>query len=174
MYFEWTLLKLHIKRYASLIPGILLETLLFLLVVLGIGVFAAKVLYQDKAIGEIKVGVVAQEDEKTELLLTFVESMDSMKGTVSFTLLTQEEAGAQLKSGEIYAAVIMPEGLVEGILSGQNIPARILIGNSRGKAETEVFIQLSSAGANLLTTAQAGIFAERWKVQIGSANRRII
>lgn len=159
MYFGWTLLKLHSKRYFKLVPAIFLETLLFAVIVLGIGVCASKALYQGKAIGEIRIGVVAPENEMTDLLLNFVESMDSMKDTVSFRLLSQEEAREQLKSGEIYGAVIIPDGLVEGILSGENVPARILIGNSHGRAETEVFVQLAGAGSSLLTTAQAGIYA---------------
>lgn len=159
MYFRWTLFKLHGKRYIRLVPTILLETLLFALIVLGIGAYASKALYGEKTIGEIRVGVVASENEMTELLLSFVESMDSMKDTVSFTLLSGEQARSQLKGGDIYAAVILPDGLVEGILSGENIPARILLGNSRGRVETEVFVQLAGAGARLLTTAQAGIYA---------------
>lgn len=153
------MLKLHSKRYLKLAPAIFLETLLFAVIVSGIGICASKILYQDKAIGEIRIGVVAPEDEMTDLLLTFVESMDSMKDTVSFRLLSREEASKQLKSGEIYGAVIIPEGLVDGILSGENVPARILIGNSHGRAETEVFVQLARAGSKLLTTAQAGIYA---------------
>ena len=159
MYFGWTLLKLHSKRYLKLVPAIFLETLLFAVVVLGIGFCASKTLYQGKATSEIRIGVVAPENEMTELLLNFVESMDSMKDTVSFRLLSQEEAREQLKNGEIYGAVIIPDGLLEGILSGENIPARILIGNSHGRVETEVFVQLAGAGSKLLTTAQAGIYA---------------
>lgn len=160
MYCRLILFQLEIKRFMKMIPLILAETLLFAIIMSGVGIYAAKAVYSDKAIGEIKIGIAAQgRDSLTKMLIKFVQSMDSMKDTVSMELMTEEEARARMETGEIYGAVVIPEGMVDSILSGENIPASILLDRSFSQAETDVFAQLASAGAKLLTTAQAGIYA---------------
>lgn len=160
MYCRWIFFRLKIKKFIRILPIILLETILFALILLGIGAYATKAVYGEKAVKEIGVGIVAEgEDQMADMLVRLVGAMDSIKDTVSLEMLSMEEAQARLKEGEIYAAVVLPEGLVDGIISGENIPAKILTGSAYSKIETEVFTQLSRAGASLLTTAQAGIYA---------------
>ncbi len=160
MYCRWCFFKLNVKKFIGILPAIVLETFLFGLVLLGIGACAAKAVYGEKAVKEIRVGVVAAgEDSTADMLVRFVGSMDSIKDTVSFSLLSEEEARRKLDEGEIYAAVLLPEGLIDSILSGENIPASILLDASHSEMETMVFAELSNAGARLLTTAQAGIYA---------------
>lgn len=160
MYCRWTLFRLEMKRLISMLPSILLETLLFGLIISGVGIYAAKSLYGDKAVGEIKVGIVADsEDRMTGMLVRFVQSMDSLKDSASFVILPEEEAVRQVKEGEIYAAVMVPEGIVDSVISGENLPVTIQLGNSYSRMETEVFAQLTRSGAQLLSVAQAGIYA---------------
>lgn len=160
MYCRWIFFWLKVKSFIKLLPAVVLETLLFGLILLGVGVYASKAVYGEKAIGEIRVAIVSEDEDKmTDMLLKFVESMDSVKDTVSFVRLTQEEARQSIEQEEVYAAVIIPEGMVDSIISGENIPVKILLGSAYSRAETEVFVQLTKAGAKLLTTAQAGIYA---------------
>lgn len=160
MYCRWTFFRLKIKNFIKLLPVILLETILFVLILLCVGAYATKAVYGEKAVREIRVGIVAEdEDRMAGMLVRLVGAMDSIKDTVSLEMMSMEEAEDGLKEGEIYAAVILPEGLVDSIISGENIPAKILTGSAYGKIETQVFTQLSRAGASLLTTAQAGIYA---------------
>lgn len=160
MYCRWMLFRSKIKEFVRILPVILLETILFALILVGVGVYASRAIYGDKAIKEIKVGIVAEgEDQITDMLVKFVGGMDSFKDTVSLEVMSRKEAEDALKGGEIYGAVIVPEGIVDSILSGENIPAKILTGSAYSKIETEVFTQLSRAGASLLATAQAGIYA---------------
>ncbi len=148
------------KKFIKLLPAIVLETLLFGLVLLAVGAYASKAVYGEKAIGEIRVGIVSEgEDKMTGMLLKFVESMDSVKDTVSFVRLTNEEARQGIREEEIYAAVIIPEGMADSILSGENTPVKILLGSAYSRVETDIFVQFTKAGAKLLTTAQAGIYA---------------
>lgn len=151
---------MKMKKFIKLVPAIVLETLLFGLILLAVGAYASKAVYGEKAIGEIKVGIVSEEEDKmTGMLLKFVESMDSVKDTVSFVRLTEEEARQGIREEEIYAAVMIPEGMVDSIISGENTPVKILLGSAYSRAETDVFVQFTKAGAKLLTTAQAGIYA---------------
>lgn len=160
MYCRWTFFRLKIKKIIRILPVILLETILFVLILLGVGAYATKAVYGEKAVREISVGIVAEdEDRMAGMLVRLVGAMDSIKDTASLEMMSMEEAEDGLKEGEIYAAVVLPEGLVDSIISGENIPAKILTGSAYSKIETQVFTQLSRAGASLLTTAQAGIYA---------------
>ena len=152
---------LNIKKFIRMLPTIVLETLLFGLILLGIGAYATKAIYGEKVVNEIRVGVVAKgEDRTADMLVRFIGSMDSIRDTIFFTLLSSEqEAREKLAAGEIYAAILVPEGIIDSVLSGENIPATILLDNSYSEMETAVFEEFTRAGARLLTTAQAGIYA---------------
>lgn len=160
MYCRLMLFKMELKRFVGMLPLVLIETLLLGFIAAGVGVYASRAVYADKAVGEIRAGVVAEHEEPmTKMLIQFVQSMDSLKDRVSLELLSEEEARKKLESGELYGAVVIPEGMVDSILSGENLPASILFGSGYNQAETLVFAQLAQAGAKLLTTAQAGIYA---------------
>lgn len=161
MYCRWIFFLLNIKKFIKILPTILLETLLFGLILLGVGAYATKAIYGEKVINEIQVGVAAEgKDRAADMLVRFVGSMDSIKDTISFSLLSSDkEAREKLETGEIYAAILVPEGIIDSVLSGENIPATILLDNSYSEMETAVFEEFTRAGARLLTAAQAGIYA---------------
>ena len=155
-----TFFRLEMKRYAKAVPIVFLESILFGIMILVFGIFASKYVYGEQAIGKIKVGIVSIEDEKLSgMLVDFVSSMDSMKESCSFEMMDEAAAYEGLKNGSIYAAVILPEGLIDGIMNGQNIPAKVVFGTSHSRMETDVFSELAKAGGRLLATAQAGIYA---------------
>lgn len=156
----WTFFRLELKRYGKMIPGMLLGSLLFAALILCFGLFAVRYVYGNQVIGNIKVGVVSLEDEKvSKMLVKFVSSMDSMEEICSFELMEEDTARKGLTDGSIYAAVILPEGMMDSIMDGRNIPARVLFSTAYSRMETEVFKELAGAGSRLLTTAQAGIYA---------------
>lgn len=160
MYGRRMLFWFEIKKYIMMLPVILAETVLAGALLFGIVFCASKAVYGEKAVGEIRVGIVTCEDDSlTEMLIRFVASMDSIKDTVSFVRLSGEEAGKELSGGGLSAAVLVPEGIVDSVNSGENTPATILLAGGYSKAETEVFRQFADAGARLLTVAQAGIYA---------------
>lgn len=160
MYGRLTLFRLELKKFAGMLPVILAETILVGLVLFGIGFCASRAVYGERAVGEIKVGIVTQgEDNLTEMLIRFVESMDSIKDTVSFVRLSESEARKELSAGGLSAAILVPEGIVDSVNSGENLPATILLADDYSQAETEVFARFAEAGAKLLTVAQAGIYA---------------
>ena len=160
MYAGWMLFRLEIKKFIAMLPVILAETVLTGLILLGIGFCASKAVYGEKAVDEIRVGIVTYgEDSLTEMLIGFVESMDSVKDTASFVRLSEEKAREELAAGELAAAILVPEGIVDSVNSGENIPATILLADDYSRVETEVFAQFTKTGAKLLTVAQAGIYA---------------
>lgn len=151
--FEW-------KQYIKMIPLVLMQSILFGIIILSLGVYASQAVYGETVIGQIRVGIVSEEENRlSEMLTGFVQSMESVKDNCSFQLMTREEAESSLEQGEIYAAIMVPKGMLQGILNGNNIPAEILINHSFSQMEAEVFMELTEAGSRLLGTAQAGIYA---------------
>lgn len=152
--------KLEWKQYMKVIPPVLMQSILFGIMILALGAYASKAVYGETVIGQIKVGIVSEENNSlSEMLTGFVQSMESVKDNCTFQLMTREEAESSLEQGDIYAAILIPRGMLEGILSGNNIPAGVLINHSFSQMEAEVFMELTEAGGRLLGTAQAGIYA---------------
>lgn len=152
--------KLQCKKYSKILPLILAESFLFALLILLTGFAAVKMLGQGSSFAGIKVGVVSQEEESmTGLLISFVEGMDSFEENCSFVRMEEQEAYEALEAGELYAAVILPEGILEGILNGTNIPARVVLSRACSELETAVFEEVAGAGGRMLSVAQAGIYA---------------
>lgn len=155
-----TFFRLEFKRYAKAVPLVFLESILFGILLLVFGMFASKYMYDGQAVGKIKVGIVSMGEEKLSgMLVDFVSSMDSVKESCSFEMMDEAAAYEALKNGSIYAAVILPEGLIDGIMNGQNIPAKVVFAASHSRMETGVFRELAEAGGRLLSAAQAGIYA---------------
>lgn len=156
----WILFRMECKKYKKAVPSLLLESLLFALLLILFGYVATKAVYGEKAIGEIRIGVVSMEEDRlSHLLVDFAGSMDSMEGICRLERMSSREAMEALAGGSIYAAVFLPEGIVESILNGENLPVKAVFSNRYSKMETEVFRQLAEAGTGLLQTAQAGIYA---------------
>ena len=152
--------KLQGKKYIKMIPVILLESCLFAVLLFLFGSFASKAIYGDLKVREIKVGIVSEEDSAmTRMLVGFVESMDSFQGSCQFSLMEETEAERALEQGEIYAAIYLPAGVLESILNGENLPAKIVFGHAGSQMETAVFREVAGAGNRLLSVAQAGIYA---------------
>ena len=87
---------------------------------------ASKMLYGDKALGKIIVGVVVPENDRlSEMAMNMVASLDSVGSLCEFTYTDKEEGTKLLGRGEIFALMELPPGLLEGSIDGSNIPVTI-------------------------------------------------
>lgn len=120
---------------------------------------ASKMLYGDKALGKIIVGVVVPENDRlSEMAMNMVASLDSVGSLCEFTYTDKEEGMKLLERGEIFALMELPPGLLEGIIDGSNIPVTITFPENSG-LEAAVFKELTQAGTSILGTAQAAIYS---------------
>lgn len=164
--------RLQMKKFIKKIPAIVLESLVFLLLLLVFGKYATEALYENEAVRKMKIGVVSGEDtQMTSLLLSFVETMESFEESILFEQMEETQAKEAVKEGEIYAAVFLQEGVLEGILNGTNTPAKIVLGHAYSRMETAVFEEVAEAGSRLLSVAQAGIYAaDEFCINTGAAD----
>lgn len=151
---------LQCKKYGKLLPAILGKSLIFAAVMGMFAVVAVKMLSAESAFSEITVAVVSEEDDSvTDMLVGFVGAMDSFEESVSFERMSEEQAGKALEKREVYAAIYLPAGVLEGILNGNNIPAKVVLSRAGSEMETAVFEAVAKAGGRMLSIAQAGIYA---------------
>ena len=120
---------------------------------------ASRALYGERALSGVQVGVVMpQEDRLARLALNLISSLDSVGSLCHFTQVEKEEGLSLLKGGGIAALLEIPPDVVEGILDGSNVPVTVTFAENAG-LEAAVFRELTEAGASLLTTSQAAIYA---------------
>jgi hypothetical protein len=123
----------------------------------------------DAQTAKLKVGYVADDNMITNLALSYVEDMESVKSICSIEKAESENKGLeQLENGELSALVVLPENVIDEINSGRNahgklyLPAKdtdIDTGSGLGNVAVMLFEELSHAGMGMLGTAQAEIYA---------------
>lgn len=152
-------LRLELKRTIKSIPYFLAGAIVLVLLAGTIAFSASKMLYGSQVIGKIKVGVVLPEDDKlATMALSMVSSLDSVESLCEFQYVKEKEGTELLKKGAVFALLKVPEGMVQSIMDGTNTPATVIFSKNAG-LEASVFKELTTAGASILATSQAGIYA---------------
>ena len=150
--------RLELKRTLLLMPAMLLEAGILLVVLGAIAFGVGKLLYQDDAIVQINVAIIEEEENPlTELAVNYVQGMESISKSCKFSIVTREEGFSMLENGEAAAVIYLPEGMIEGILNGNNVPAQIFLPEDAG-IESALLKELADAGIQMLRVAQAEIY----------------
>lgn len=149
---------LQIKSAIFLLPKLCLTICCSLLFAFGIYHAGKEFLSQPDDI-KLPVALVLPEDDTyAGLAFSFIERMDSIRSVCSFTRTDKETALSMLKSGDVYAVILIPDSFVEHILNGTNSAATLLFPR-KDSLESILFSTLADAGASTLSTAQSGIYA---------------
>lgn len=153
-----TILKTEMKRALKSIPYFLTGAVVLAVLAGTIAFSANKMLYGSRAVGNIQVGVaIPEEDRGAKWMMSMVSSLDSVSSLCEFVYLDEEEGRRQMKQGEIYALMLIPDQLLKGIMNGTNEPVTIVFPERAG-LEAAVFRELTDAGTEILKTAQAAIY----------------
>lgn len=152
-------LQLELKRTLKSIPAFLAGAAVLAVLTGTVAFSAAKALYGKKAVDTIAVGVVMpEEDRLARLAVDMVSSLDSVGSLCEFTYVEADAGRRKLKNGEILALMEIPEGLVESIMDGENLPVIIYFPEHAG-LEASVLRELTGAATSMLRVAQSGIYA---------------
>ena len=160
------------KRAAVMLPSILKRAVLLAMACLataGVIVFCAGVL-QEHGDEEyrLKVGYTTEENQITALAVAYVQSMESIKSLCNLEAVTEQEGMQLLQDGELSALIVLPDDVINEILSGRNTPAALYLpekrdiavsGGGLGAVSGMLFEELATAGIGMLGTAQAEIYA---------------
>ena len=149
---------LELKRTFLLMPAMLLEAGMLLIILSTIAFGVGKLLYQDSSIVQINVAIVEEEENPlTELAVNYVQGMESISKSCQFTVVAKEEGFSMLEDGKAAAVIYLPEGMMEGILNGNNVPAQVFFPEDAG-IESALLKELADAGIQMLRVAQAEIY----------------
>lgn len=131
-----------------------------LAVILGTIAFSAgKILYGDAVIGRVNIGVVLPEQDTLAVTaVRMLTSLESVKSVCDFHYLDETDGRKQMQDGKLHALMLVPDGFVEDIMTGENTPITIVLPNHPGM-EGMVFKELADAGARTLGVAQGSIYA---------------
>lgn len=150
--------KLELKRTFLLMPAMLLEAGILLIILCTIAFGVGKLLYKDSSIVQIDVAIIEEEENPlTELAVNYVQGMESISKSCKFTIVTKEEGFSMLEDGKAAAVIYLPEGMIEGILNGNNVPAQVFFPEDAG-IESALLKELADAGIQMLRVAQAEIY----------------
>ncbi len=150
--------KLELKRTFLLMPAMLLEAGILLIILCTIAFGVGKLLYKDSSIVKIDVAIIEEEENPlTELAVNYVHGMESISKSCKFTIVTKEEGFSMLEDGKAAAVIYLPEGMIEGILNGNNVPAQVFFPEDAG-IESALLKELADAGIQMLRVAQAEIY----------------
>ena len=150
--------KLELKRTIKLLPAMLLEAALLFAVLGAVAYGASKFLYRDSPMLQITIAVIEEEENPlTDLAMQYIQGMESIADTCRFLVVSEEEGFSMLQEGKAAAVLVLPGGMIEGIMNGNNVPVQVYFPENAG-IESALLGELTDAGVQMLRVAQAEIY----------------
>ena len=140
-----------------MLPALWIKAVI-LAAVAGVIAFCGQKISAGKNREPLLIGYTAAEDRMTEMAVSFVENMESVKNWCELVPVTETEGMDRLKDGSLAALIVLPDDVLQGILDGSNRPATLYIAGEQS-ASGMIFEELARAGVGMLCTAQAEIYA---------------
>ena len=128
-----TILKIEMKRALKSLPYFLAGAVVLAVLAGTIAFSANRMLYGEQSVGSIQVGVAVPEaDRGAKWIMSMVSSLESVSSLCEFVYLDEEEGRRQMEKGAIYALMLIPDQLLEGIMNGTNDPVTIVFPEQAG------------------------------------------
>lgn len=159
MWMHLVYLKLELKRAWKRLPHLYAGAIMLLFMAGVIALLSSRMLYGDQVVGRVAVGVsLPREDVLAKQVIKMISSLESVGSICDFEYMDRESCFEELDKGKLYAVLDVPEGFVEAIMNGTNIPVKVWLSEDGG-VEGKLFRELADAGALTLSASQAGIYA---------------
>ena len=147
------------KKTAYHLPAFLIGSVLILLLT-----GAALHVYLGRTIGaspiDIRVGIVASPDEPMiDWILDILKNNKSTAASCEFTLMSEGDANAALRSDEILAAFIIPENYIHSLIVGENTPVIIRYHKDSVNIAGFLIRQLTEAASSYIISTEAAIYS---------------
>ena len=153
-YIFHTLAKLCQRRW--LLAGL---ALLCLFLALGVGPAMEAALSDGISFRGLTIAVCAPEGDSTpQLIADFAGNMEDIDQYCAFLAMEESEALAAMKAGEVTAVLVLPEGMIEGIIYGTNPDVRLIVPEDR-PLESLLTLWVGQSATNLLAAVQSGVYA---------------
>ncbi|MCD8038477.1 MAG: ABC transporter permease [Lachnospiraceae bacterium] len=173
---EW--LKTEFKRAAAFLPGIIgrAALLLFVCAAAAGGIALCAKCLSDDAAERVRIGCVAPNDALTDMLVSYVQDMESVKRFCSIERVEEEDAFRLLREGGLDMLLVLPEDIVEEIISGSNAPVTVYTtaDSAPGGVGQLVFRELADAAVGMLQAAQAEIYAAEYLMGVSASDEELL
>ncbi len=154
-------LKAQLQRTSKVYPVIIAFTVIMTVVMMLLlnSMFIAD--SNSVRTSKINVGLVGDTTE-TYLDIGFVaiQQLDSTKYYIDFISFESEtEAAAMLKSGGLFGYIVIPDGFVQSVVSGENKKLTYVADNSPASFGPLLMNEIVKMVSDLIVEAQSGIYA---------------
>lgn len=153
------LLRVEIKRMMHAIPKFLgmAVLLLALTAVLTVGAFA---LFETEEDSKIKVALTMPPTDENigGLVINALEGMQSVEDAIEIIYADEVKGDVLLKDGEVSAHIIVPDGFLNGVIYGENTPAKVKLRDG-SSMECVLTVNGLDSASQMLKISQGGVFA---------------
>lgn len=156
------LFRLEIKRTLKSMPKFLISGLVLGVIITMLALGANETFGRNRdEDAKAKFAVAVVSDEDTYLMdyaKSIVLSTKSINTSVNLMFTNEEEADELIDKNQVVAEMIIPEQVVDDIISGINNPIRIKFPENPGY-EAAVFREIAQSAVEMLSAAQAGVYS---------------
>jgi len=154
---RFQMLKRDMKLFLHCLLPALVLTAVFAAVCAAAGLAAVK--SAEDVYTPVKAAVVDGEDSVfSRMLIRAVANTDYIAGLLEISHRGEDEAMEGLKSGELAAVIVLPEGMIDGITSGRETRGQIYL-SPAAAAHSDIVAATAAFGELLLTSGQYGVFS---------------
>ena len=154
---RWSMLKRDIRLFVRSLISAAVLTAVFA-AVCAAAAFSARA-GAERLVAPVQTAVVDGEDSLlSRLVVSAVRQMDYVTGAMEVTSCTMEEAMEGLETGKFAAVVVLPEGTMDGIMTGRETKGTIYL-SSAAAAHTDLVTQTAAFGEVMLAAGQYGVFS---------------
>ena len=133
-------LKLELKRALKCLPLMAAGAAVLMFFMGAAALLAGKALYGGQAAGRITVGVALPENDiLAKQVTSMLSSLESVKSICDLSYMSREECLEGMENGELLAALLVPEGFVQDIMSGVNTPVSVLLPETLSAAQAGIY-----------------------------------
>lgn len=158
---KWKLYwKLQLKRFLKALPGMSWLTVLLTvsLLLLLKAMFFIEEAKEEKQVA--RIGIVGDlSDSYLGIGIQVLMNMENIKSMADFQILTEEEAKLRFEAGEISAYLLVPEGFIDSILTGENKKISYVTTQETQGIVGMLVNELVGAISGLVTTTQTNVYA---------------
>ncbi len=154
-----TYISTQLKRVCKVFPTVMATTL----VLLGCMALLMWVVLEKNSASDkkqmVQIGLVGDlEGSYLGIGIQTIQNLDSSRFAISFEEMTQEEAKEKLMQGKLSAYVVIPDGFVDSVVSGENKPITYVTSVGASGVGSTIMNEVVGTISKLIVESQNAIY----------------
>lgn len=153
-------LGLQLKRAGKLVPRMLTVTLVLAVLVALAGLMLSRMEDEDDSREKIRVGMVGDmEGAGVANGMAIMESMDSSRYALTLIpFAEEEEANRALKDRELEAYLVVPDGFLEGMMTGEHLTVTFVTRDAGAGVGSILIRELAQTVCSLVMESENAVY----------------